>query len=387
MKSTLSLLEYQQLAQLTDLRNQSDKSLAFPLLGLFGEAGSLLSAVKKKQRDKTTYIGYQKSVLEEFGDFLWYLTAIATRANISLAYIGTNLEFPIDGWRSEARSELTFTDLQPSSRSLSEEPTPAFEHTLLLLAAEVGLLVTDYQAGRLEKNQAALTGRLVAILRILRDAALEAGITLQHAAQANLDKIFDRWPTERHYPSLFDDQFPSREQIPRHLRVEINEVVTEGKARVVLRCDGRALGDPLTDNRLQDDDYRFHDVFHLAYAAILGWSPTIRRLLRVKRKSVPVVDEAEDGARAVLIEEGIATWIFNHAQRLNYFENISTLDYGLLKSVREFVEGYEAERCPLWLWEEAILEGYRVFRDIRTHRSGVITIDLDKRKIRVERQL
>jgi hypothetical protein len=29
--------------------NSPDKTLAFPLLGLFGEAGSLLSVVKKKQ--------------------------------------------------------------------------------------------------------------------------------------------------------------------------------------------------------------------------------------------------------------------------------------------------------------------------------------------------
>jgi hypothetical protein len=141
------------------------------------------------------------------------------------------------------------------------------------------------------------------------------------------------------------------------------------------------VGDPLTDNRAEDDDYRFHDIFHLSFAAHLGWSPTLRRLLKVKRKSVPLVDEVQDGARAILIEEGIATWIFNHAQHLALFEGIETLDYGLLKSVRRFVSGYEAENCPLWLWEEAILNGYKVFREMRKHRSGLVSIDLIERKI------
>ena len=33
--------------------------LRFPLLGLFGEVGSLLSALKKKQRDQASYVGYE----------------------------------------------------------------------------------------------------------------------------------------------------------------------------------------------------------------------------------------------------------------------------------------------------------------------------------------
>lgn len=60
--------------------------------------------------------------------------------------------------------------------------------------------------------------------------------------------------------------------------------------------------------------YRFHDVFHLAYAAVLGWSPVLRALLKCKRKSHPWLDENQDGARAILIEEGISTFVFNHAK-------------------------------------------------------------------------
>jgi hypothetical protein len=43
------------------------------------------------------------------------------------------------------------------------------------------------------------------------------------------------------------------------------------------------------------------------------------------------------------------------------------LDYGLLKAVRELVRGYEAEHCPLWLWEDAILEGSVVENGVYDH--------------------
>ena len=64
------------------------------------------------------------------------------------------------------------------------------------------------------------------------------------------------------------------------------------------QCNGVNTGDRLTDNALEPDDYRFHDVFHYAYAAVLTWSPVTRSLLRLKRKSKPKLDEVEDGALA-----------------------------------------------------------------------------------------
>ena len=81
----LTLASYQRRAQQTDQLRSIDSGFAFPLLGLFGETGSLLSEVKKKQRDPIAYIGYQESVREEFGDVLWYLAALADRAQLSLS--------------------------------------------------------------------------------------------------------------------------------------------------------------------------------------------------------------------------------------------------------------------------------------------------------------
>ena len=49
--------------------------------------------------------------------------------------------------------------------------------------------------------------------------------------------------------------------------------------------------------------------------AVLGWSPTMRSLLRLKRKSSPDADECEDGARAIFAEEGLAAVLSRLAPR------------------------------------------------------------------------
>jgi hypothetical protein len=96
------------------------------------------------------------------------------------------------------------------------------------------------------------------------------------------------------------------------------------------------------------------------------------------------VDENEDGARANLIEEGLTTWIFETAKRHRFFANTPNLGLDLLKDVKRFVRGYEAERLPMWLWESAILQGYAVFRELQSARSGVVMTDMDARKIWLE---
>lgn len=56
----------------------------------------------------------------------------------------------------------------------------------------------------------------------------------------------------------------------------------------------------------------------------------------------------------------------------------------MLKHVRQFVAGYESEDCPLWLWEDAILQGYAAFRFLQQHRRGRVLIDFDNRRLRIK---
>ena len=141
------------------------------------------------------------------------------------------------------------------------------------------------------------------------------------------------------------------------------------------------IGDALTDNIADSDDYRYHDVFHLAHAAILHWSPTFRSLIKRKRKTDPQVDEAQDGGRAIVVEEGLTAWVFSRAKQLDFFERQTSLSFDLLKTVQQFVRGYEVEKCSLNLWESTILRGYEVFRQVRATSGGVIVGDRGARTI------
>ena len=49
--------------------------------------------------------------------------------------------------------------------------------------------------------------------------------------------------------------------------------------------------------------------------------------------------------------------------------------------MNEFVEGFEVADVPLWQWEAAILDGYRVFRLLRDGPGGRVTLDLVQRQL------
>jgi NTP pyrophosphatase (non-canonical NTP hydrolase) len=380
----VTMNEYQEFTRLTDQNRKTGYAgFMLPFLGIYGEVGSLLSELKKKQRDADSYVGYAESVVEELGDVLWYFTNIADRAQLTVEILAQRMRRDINDWDEIGDQCASFDDIQmrrPHTGPLIGEKV---EQGAINLASKVGSLLADASLGRLEGNRDVLSAHLVEILRAIVRVAEDADVSLQEAATRNIAKVTSRWPIERKYTPLFDEAFEADEQLPRHFEMVIEEKVIGGKSFVIQKCNGIKIGDRLTDNIEEPDDYRFHDAFHLAYAAILGWSPVIRDLFKLKRKSNPKIDENQDGARAGLIEEGVATWIFNHATRLNLFASIKSLDYHLLKAVKELVKGYEVESCPLWMWEEAILEGFKVFRFLKEHRRGRVVVDLEHRRISV----
>ncbi|TRZ55159.1 MAG: pyrophosphatase [Rhodocyclaceae bacterium] len=360
-------------AQVTATDQLDPNDEATPLLGLVGEVGSLLSALKKKRRDTDSFFGYHEAVVEELGDVLWYLSSVARRNKTSLAETVAR----VVGGKLEAES-LTFDDLAATEVAGNHD---AFEASLLKLAGESGDLAKRFVDGAYRNNVDALRGDLVKLIRPLLQSAAAVGVKLTDAAINNMQKTDDRWPNKRQFPTPEDETLHIDEQLPRRMRVLIYEREVTGANYAFQKMGGVLLGDRLTDNHLPPDDYRFHDVFHLAHAAVLSWSPTTRALLKIKRKSQRAVDENEDGARANLIEEGLTTWIFEIAKRHNFFANTPKLGLDLLKSVKQFVQGYEAEKLPMWLWESAILQGYAVFRTLRDKRCGAVVTDMVARKI------
>ncbi|MDQ3232719.1 MAG: hypothetical protein M3Q07_12945, partial [Pseudobdellovibrionaceae bacterium] len=174
--------------------------------------------------------------------------------------------------------------------------------------------------------------------------------------------------------ALLDDIFPDNERLPRQLEISFREQKIGDAVSVSIYYEGNIVGDRLTDNSNFEDFFRFHDVFHLANAAILGWSPCLRRILRCKRRSNFRVDEVEDGGRAVLIEEAVAAIMHKYARREicsnTAIDMISILTVGL-----------EVETVGREIWYRTLSEGNRVFDQLVASRGGQVICDLYERSL------
>ncbi len=377
----LHLDDYQKIARLTDRTSgHASASASILLLGLFGEVGSLLSEMKKKQKDQNTFRSYADSAMEEMGDVLWYFATIAALAGLTLSSIARSA--------SESHRPVTFLDLQRQTRLFDEPVVGArAEQRLLALAASTGRAVEHWTPKGLDYGDETVQRNLVDIFVALVHAADDAGLSLETAAIRNIAKILDRYPIQETWGDRFDLPFGEHERLPDVMEIRFTEISNgKGGHYVIQQWNGVNIGDRLTDNSASEDYYRYHDVFHLSYAAILGWSPVLRALLRLKRKSDPRLDEQEDGARAVITEEGISNWIFSHGLRRDAFANATSLDFTLLQTVRAMVKGYEVESRSLWMWERAILEGFKVFRQLRDNRGGVVVADLNAHTLTYRRE-
>ena len=345
-------------AERTDQLATNPRHVELLAAGLFGEAGSILAELKKKGRETEAYPFFRERLDEEIGDLLWYFARLTTVLAPSIV---------------EGLDDFAGEEAPAAKNGLGEA---------LALGAAAGDLLGSLQQG--QSNDVA--ARLVAVWRALGRIAVTFRVDLRRAAEKNCEKTRSRWPEEAQFRRLFDDDdtIPDEERIPRMLRVEFKEIDRRGKSVVILRCNGLNLGDRLTDNIEDEDFYRFHDVFHFAHAVYLGWSPILRGLLKCKRKSDPEADENQDGARAGIIEEAVAATVFNRAKEMRYYEGVDRVDYELLKTVTELVRGYEVDDVPLWQWEVMILNGYRVFRELRKYRGGKVSLDLLNRNLSYE---
>jgi MazG C-terminal domain len=340
------------------------------LLGLFGEVGSIMATAKKLHREKQAYVGYRHAAEEEFGDALWYFTALCRRLDLRVDELFGEVAGGKDYTTAVAANDLRDS---PISHVATPLMIPGLDTALLQLGeAAAGLL--GFRTSR-DNARSKLTTFADWYLRALSAAK----ITFAEVVHRNIAKITSRFlaPDYANLPT-FDRDFPEEEQLPGHFEITINQ---RSGGRSYMQWNGVYIGDPLTDNIRDPDGFRFHDVFHFAHAAILHWSPTFRGLIKHKRKSAPKIDEAQDGGRAIVVEEGLTAWIFSRAKELNYFEGQEAVSFDLLKTVQQFVAGYEVEACPLSLWEIAILRGYDVFRQVRANGGGTIIADRTSRTI------
>jgi hypothetical protein len=115
--------EYQTEAAKTDKQDgEANEGLVVPLLGLAGEAGSLLTLYKKWLRDGDAYQIVGERIEEELGDILWYLATIARRSGISLSDVAQgNLKKTQARWLPQSTTPQLFDEEFPPHERLPRE--------------------------------------------------------------------------------------------------------------------------------------------------------------------------------------------------------------------------------------------------------------------------
>jgi NTP pyrophosphatase (non-canonical NTP hydrolase) len=283
--------------------------------------------------------------------------------------------------QKETRSDLTLQKYQAEVEKTDERKRVIV--SLLGLVGEIGDLQSIFKKMLVHNKyptfKQEISEEIGDILWYISSLATRHGLSLEKIAEENLLKasqLFDVGTV-----NYFDENYPEDERFPRKFSVVFQENTIGDSVQVKIKINNVFVGDGLDDNSHADDGYRYHDVFHLAYAAVLGWSPVIRALLRRKRKSAKSIDRIEDGARAIFLEEAIAVFIFNQAKARGFYKEINSIDIGLLKTIKKLSENLEVKVCTAKQWQEAIFRGYEIFELLKKNCGGVVNLDMDAQKI------
>ena len=265
---------------------------------------------------------------------------------------------------------------------------------LLGLAGEVGELLGEYKKRLRDRDDHAhfrlrVKEKLGDVLWYVAATASYFNLQLEEVAATNVVKTNDRWGLDPSAPynlpdvQPFDADSPETERFPRVLEIDVVQTEVDGVATIRLVLDGQQLGNDITDRSYEADGYRFHDVLHLAFVAILGWSPVLRNLLKLRRKGQKQTDMIEDGGRAIAIEEGITALAFAYARDRDQLASANMVDYELLHLIRTMTRHLEVSRCTLREWQVALLEGFDVWRTLEENGGGRVRLDLDRRSLTV----
>lgn len=310
---------YQGLAKCTDQEADDGLdplALSVPMLGLAGEAGSLLVALKKQYRERARRSDWVPFVAVELGDMLWYIATVATHAGLNVGDIAAQ-----DLRRAEAARVDLGHSLDKASLPVLDLAYPEFERF-------PRRLLLRFQEGS-------------------RDGTPEVTMSLI-AAEPN---PFPDGPVDR------------------------------GDGKFQGFAIGAPLGDKVTDNSKVADAYRYHDAVHLGFLAVMGWSPNLRQLLHLKRKSNPAVDENEDGARAIFAEEGLAALLAKRADDSQRYAHPRLVPEELVEIMTTVLEDLEVSKMPPSLWRMAISQGFTAMRRLEEGQGGYLIADLDERSL------
>jgi NTP pyrophosphatase (non-canonical NTP hydrolase) len=285
---------------------------------------------------------------------------------------------------------MRFEDYQRRAKDtdrLSAQRQNPLTVALYGLAGETGSVHTLFKkqlrdGDRFTEFREKLKEELGDILWYVTAIATLEGISLQEIAVHNLEKTTSRWlPTGEDDWVDFDEHFPPHEQLPKQFTAQFVGIVESGTPKVEVLVDGVKLGAKLNDNSYSGDGYRFHDIFHMTCAALLGWSPVVRALMKRKRKSDKETDEVEDGGRAIVTDEALAAVVFSYAVRHTFLDEIRVLDWQLLDLCHNLAEPFEVGKRSRYEWEQTILKTFEIWRKVQEHGGGWVQFDRKARSV------
>lgn len=419
-------------------RDQSDQIAS--MLGLASETGSILDSYKRYLRDAIDLNLNREFLRVELGDLLWYVAVVATACGLSMAQIANaNLarvrarykrKFPSKTADIGCRVPLQTTaptDIAKDFASYQFEASRFSELNLRgpdsLIAPLCGLAAKAGSILGFLRDEAALFDlraekkffltELGDLLWYLSAVATASNLNLGDIAQDNLVRARDLYPVSgrpltelfKTLPRLNEPHIPE-ERFPRRILVKFEEetsqqghpvakqtivyaepnafpsgqIMREGKKPQGFAI-GRPLGNQTDDNSRRADGYRYHDAIHMGFMAVLGWSPTMRSLLRLKRKSESDTDRTEDGARAEYTEEGLAAILARLAPRCMDFQGESAVNGEIIDTAQALVQDTEVQSLPGWLWRRAISQGFVAMHQLTENRGGYLLADLDARTL------
>jgi NTP pyrophosphatase (non-canonical NTP hydrolase) len=289
----------------------------------------------------------------------------------------------IDEYQAKAAETIQFNNNSNDAISIS----------LLGLSGEVGELSTEYKKKIRDGENYKLFREIIIeeigdVMWYLSSIATHEDIEFSEVLRKNMIKITDRWEDLQQHGQLtfegefLDDGCHEDEQFPREFVAVFKEVTgTDGKQYAEISVNGKQFGAPLRDNVYDDDFYRFHDVFHLSYVVVLGWSPIVRRFLECKRRRDEKKDEVEDGGRAAVIDEAISALVFDYASNHNFFEGSNGLDYELLRTIKNLTKHLEVKICTPKEWETAIILGFDLWRELKEKRQGRVVCNMTEKSM------
>lgn len=400
-----------------------------PMLGLGAHVGELLLAQQRYLSESLVAETSKGMVARELGMVLRWsallahvnglkLNSIANRNLIKVDERARSLDFPGIAALPDQDAILGLAEYAELAAETDQEISAGVDPLslsvpMLGLAGEVGTLLVEEKKRYRRDSKIADWPSFICIelgdlLWYTATVARHAGLGLEEVAERDLARAarsssLSTDDTEQ--KSSFDEEFPVTERVPRQLHLRFQERTVNGQAVVTMTLlaatpnafpdgpisrgsgkfqgfkVGETLGDEVTDNSRRVDAYRYHDAIHLGFLAVLGWSPNLRGLLHVKRKSNSVTDETEDGARAIFAEEGIAAILAKQATLSRQFEAPNLVPEDLLDFIALVVEDLEVSNLPYRLWREAISQGFTVMRQLSEGGGGYALADLDARSL------